>query len=120
MDVFNYKCEGQISIFDLLKPDYPDFHTMTEAEIVQYIGNALGLSFRYDDFLEQWEAKKGKAIFTVNLHRYLSSWHKGDEENGELFISCGYSVGTYGWGRPCDSMEEAITKFKEVMNREKR
>lgn len=106
----NYECDGQLSIFDLVQPDYPDFRTMAEEEIVQYIGNVVGLRFVYNSYLEQWEAKRGKGTFSIHLSHYKGM------NNNDLFISCGYHNSTSGWGCPCDSMEEAIKRIRKVMD----
>ena len=35
----------------------------------------------------------------------------------KLFISVGWNKGTAGGGAPCDSIDEAVSYFKEIMER---
>ena len=47
--------EGQMSIFDYMPQEetHPDFHNMTEAEMVDYVGKVLGVKFKRNDFLKR-------------------------------------------------------------------
>lgn len=114
--------EGQMTLWEYLTPTQPDadFHNMTEAEMVDYVGKAIGLTFTYNDFFERYEVKvKGiKKRFVLDIHydHYSTSW-KSDDANGGLFISVGYDYSHGGGGSPCDSLEEAIDYFKRTIER---
>ena len=59
--------KGQISLFDWMPPEQPSFDDVQEPEAVRLIGDALGLTFRYDERFQEWTAKAGKlkCILTV-------------------------------------------------------
>ena len=115
--------DGQMSIFDFLpqQAEHPDFHNMTEAEMVSYVGKVLGVTFQYNNHLEYWEcfvSKKRKFKLELCFSHYCHNWKK-DEANGELFISVGYNYTHGGGGSPCDSFEEAIDYFKRTLERQR-
>ena len=52
--------KGQISIFDWMPPEQPSFDDVQEPEAVRRVGDALGLTFRYDERFQEWAAKAGR------------------------------------------------------------
>ena len=104
--------EGQLTIFDWMPVDYPDIEDVTEAELAQIIGDAIGVRFVYKDFFGNWQAKRGK----MNLDFEISNYQLADNHN--RFIGCGYSIGTSGGGAPRDSVEDAIKWFKMILDRD--
>lgn len=110
----------QMTIFDFLEPEPTDFHQMTEEEMVEYIGNQLGLKFKHNDFLNQWECYVTKKI---KFELEYSTYWTNEKNNGQRFISAGFQLttGSYlGGRRPCDSLEEALDFFKYQLGRIKR
>jgi hypothetical protein len=103
-----------MTIFDFLGPAYPDIKTITEAEAVRIVGDALGVEFTYSEFFNEWVARKGK----TRLNLKYSNFNLPD--NHDLFLGAGYAYRTGGGGRPCDSIKEAIAylerKVEEVKN----
>lgn len=98
---------GQMTIFDFLKPTYPDdLNTLPEEEMVRIVGEALGIKFNYDDFFESYKYKKGIVTLTIGYSNYSLP------DNTARFIGCGYDWALandrQGGGRPCDSIEEAV------------
>ena len=104
----------QMTIFDFLGPAYPDIKTITEAEAVRIVGDALGVRFVWSEFFQTWQAVKRKVELTLNYAHYDLI------DNHDLFLSAGYAYRTGGGGRPCDSIKEAIAylerKVEEVKN----
>lgn len=98
----------QITIYDLLEDDpiVSDFLGMTIEEIAGYIGEKIGLTFEYNSFFDEYQARYKGIIFDLNLSTYSAT--------GIPFISVGYENKKEhsGGGRPCDSIEEAIRYFK--------
>lgn len=106
--------EGQMTIWDFMESSKANFHTMTEKEIVDYVGNALGLEFKWSDFFEQYICKTKGMILDLALSTYLVGI--GDDEvEEEKFISVGCSAKHAGGGCPCDSLEEAVEWFREAI-----
>lgn len=105
---------GQMSIFDFIAPeirDTEDLDDLTEAEMVQRISEATGLDFVKSKKWEEYEAKQGKAVFTVHYSRYNMT------DNHNRFISVGWDLKTSGGGSPCDSLKEAIARIKKYIVR---
>ena len=109
--------DGQLSIFDWM-PDaradsYPAIDTITEAEAAAIVGQALGLTFRYNDFFKQWETEKGP----LRLHISYSHYTCRDLE-GILFIGVGWSNHrrNEGGSAPRDSIQDAIAYFERRLN----
>jgi len=104
----------QMTIFDFLGPAYPDIKTITEAEAVRIVGDALGVRFVWSEFFQEWESVKGKVKLSLNYSHYNLT------DNHDLFLGAGYAYRTGGGGRPCDSIKEAIAylerKVEEVKN----
>lgn len=103
----------QMTIFDMLRDEQPPLESMTEQEAVERVGKALGLTFKYNDFLEQWECRVGRMILDVSYSHYDMI----GELDGKLFIGVGYTdrKTKEGCGAPRDSLEEAIEWFRRRM-----
>lgn len=99
----------QMTIFDFLGPAYPDIRTITEAEAVRIVGDAIGVKFAWSEFFGVWIAKKGK----IRLNLKYSNFNLPD--NNDLFLSTGYDCKMSGGGAPCKSIEEAIKYLKTKM-----
>ena len=105
---------GQMSIFDFIAPeirDTEDLDDLTEAEMVQRISEATGLNFVKSKRWDEYEAKRGKAIFTVHYSRYNMTG------NHNRFISVGWDLKTSCGGSPCDSVKEAIDRIKKYIEK---
>ena len=103
----------QITIFDVIPCEEPDFGQMTLKQIASYIGEKTGLNFIPDtrfhgDFNEYIAYYTRTMFFTIGLSRYATF----DERNGRQFISAGYEdkKTSSGCGKPCDSLSE-VTEF---------
>ena len=101
----------QLSIFDFLG----EFATMPEEEMVQRVGQKLGIKFTQEVLPKgtwraepEYEYKRKGLKLTVG---YLV------DVKGKTFISVGYSKGTSGGGSPCDSIDEATRYFEEILER---
>ena len=107
----------QLSIFDMLTPDATELDKMTEADMVQKISNAIGISFYYSHVFNEYIAKLPKQKLELSL---CYSTYTATDRIGRRFISVGYSTkrGDHaGGGRPCDTIEEAIKYFKAILER---
>lgn len=107
----------QMTIYDLL-PDEPrpDFHTMTEEQVANYLSDVLGVTFTWNDHLEEYTARLNTPNYgKFFLEFYLSKYSSTGEKNGKTFLSCG-AIWTHGgsWS-PCDSLEEAIKFYKRYI-----
>lgn len=109
----------QLTIFDVIEPEYQDWHDMSLKEIASYIGNKAGLNFIPDtrfhgEFNEYIAYYTSKVFFTVGIGNYDTL----DERNGKPFISVEYEdKATHsGGGAPCDSLDEAINYFRSKIN----
>ena len=101
--------DGQFTIFDYAEPEKPkiDFYDMTEQEMVEYIGNEIGMIFHHNDYLRQWEVSYKRHVISLYYSTYYGS--------SKRFISAGVDKkygDFHGTGRPCDSLEEAINHIK--------
>lgn len=110
--------KGQMSIFDFLpqQAEHPDFHNMTEAEMVDYVGKVLGVKFKRNDFLNHYEYmvnKKRKFRLELEYGHYWTEDHR----NGALYVGVGYNYTHGGGGCPCDSLESAINYLRMHMER---
>ena len=111
----------QMTIYDLL-PDEPrpDFHTMTEEQVANYLSDVLGVTFTWNDHLEEYTAhlntqNYGKFFLEFHLSKYNTKASVSSEKNGKTFLSCG-AIWTHGGsGSPCDSLEEAIKFYKRYI-----
>ena len=109
----------QMTIFDFLQLDqreYPDINTISEAEAVRIVGDALGVEFVWSEFFQTWQAVKRKVEMTLNYAHYDLI------DNHDLFLSAGYDCKAKhcGGGAPCSGIREAIAylerKVEEVKN----
>lgn len=99
----------QMTIFDFLQPEFPDINTISEAEAVRIVGDALGVEFTYSEFFNEWAARKGKTRLYLNYSNFNLP------DNYDLFLDAGYDRRNpcyEGGGRPCASIEEAIKYLK--------
>lgn len=99
----------QMTIFDFLQPDqseYPDINTISEAEAVRIVGDALGVEFVWSEFFQTWQAVKRKVKLTLDYD------HFDLIDNHDLFLNVGYDCKMGGGGAPCESIEEAIKYLK--------
>ena len=95
--------DGQITFTEYLEEN--PLEMLYIEEVVEIIGKELGLSFRWNDYLEEYEAKiKGGIKASISFSRYDT----GDHRDGRRFISCGVDMTTGGVGCGEDSIEEAV------------
>lgn len=114
----------QITIFEIVEPSTePDFTQMTLKQIADHISERTGLHFIPDtrfhgEFNEYIAYYTNTLFFTVGISHYMT----GDERQGKPFISVGYECKKTrsGGGRPCDSLQEAISFFKIELQKNKR
>jgi hypothetical protein len=105
----------QLTIFDYMQPK--SLEDMTEKEMVEHIGRKLNKVFTYNDFLEHWECKlKLNYKLDLKFDNYCTTWGS-DEGNGARFISAGYGNHMGGGGRPCDTLDEAITYLSKAVEK---
>ena len=109
----------QMTIFDVLTEEAPDWKEMSLKEIAAYISEKTGLTFIPDtrfhgEFNEYIAYKTSKLFFTLGLDAYTT-----EERNGQPFISVGYEnkKDLSGGGSPCDSLDEAIEYFSYRIRR---
>lgn len=102
---------GQMSIFDFLKPAERTLDDIPESEMVWQIANATGLDFRFVNDFWGWQAKVKKVTFSVQYDNY----HMDD--NKRRFIGADWNTTAQGSSRPCDSLQEAIEFFKAAKKR---
>ena len=108
----------QTTIFDFLEPMLsgdPDFTTMTDGELADYIGSRTGLHFTKNKDFDEYRVVISKVEFTIHKSNYSCK-----ERKGVPFIACGVgrTYGDYlGIGSPVDSIEEAIKFFKTQKER---
>ena len=97
----------QMTLFEFMPLGIND---LDEAEMVQTIGCALGLEFKYKDKLFGWVFNSKH----IDLSLKYSNYSFGDHER---YIACGYNyhkkrqIG--GRGCPCDTIEKAIEVLRE-------
>lgn len=103
---------NQIDIYDLLTPEdltAVNFHTMSIEEITALLGDRLGLTFKFNGFFNEYQAKVGARVLSVRISHYTAGVN-----DGAAFLSCGYhdtKGNMEGCGRPCDSLAEAFNFF---------
>lgn len=107
---------GQMTLFDWMPTacvqfEYPDINDISEAEAVQMVGNAIGLTFVYNDFFEQWQAKKEKMKLRLKYDHFCL------DDNQYLFLATYYQYGTRGGGSPCSGIEGAIKYFRGIFDK---
>ena len=99
---------GQMTIWDYLSEE--NLEEIPEEEMAKRIGDAIGVTFTWDNFLEEYRAKVGKWILSVEYSRYFASVDD-NEGRGARFIGCDYQSNRSGKAAPCDSIKEAIEWF---------
>lgn len=111
--------DGQMSIFDFIKDAPISLEDLPEHEMIMKLQEATGLQFerkdysgKYGDGLYEYEARRYGARFTAQYDNYVI-------DDCRRFIGVGYDIGKCGGGSPCDSLEEAIKRMKEWMERAK-
>lgn len=106
----------QMTVWDLLPPER--LEDIPEPDMVKRIGNAIGVTFRRNAFME-YEAKIRKLILTVEYDRYFASC-ESDEATGDLFVGVGIEDkrNHRGMGAPCDSINEAIEWFRKKLKKQ--
>ena len=108
---------NQLTIFDILKPENVDIDSLPESDMVQKVSDAIGISFTYNSWFDEYMAKLKKQKLELSL---CYSTYTATDRIGQRFISVGYSTkqGDHaGGGRPCDTIEEAIKYFKAILER---
>ena len=103
--------DGQLSIFDFLG----EFANMTEEEMVETVGNRLGVKFELEklpkshywaDECKRYEYKRKGLKLTLH---YSTDWEE------KTFISCGFSTKMNGGGSPCYSIDGATRYFEGII-----
>ena len=96
----------QLTIFDWMRPEYPDIHDISEAEVAKIVGDAIGMTFKHDG--ERWCARIKNYLIDLEYDHYDL------EDNHDLFLGIGYDnkKDHSGGGAPTDSIEEAIAYIK--------
>lgn len=95
----------QMTIDDLFAPNFEnlgDFNEMSESDIAEKLGEAVGLSFHYNETFKEYQTKVNKTFISVHLSHYSEGTN-----NGRAFISCGWWIATQGASGPFDSMKSA-------------
>ena len=102
----------QISLFDAIPQDHPDFHGMSDVEIVDYIALAVGVDFRKVEGYELYKGKSGNIEITIGVSKYTF-----DERKDEPFISCNVWDKKIqgGEGKGCDSIKEVIEMLRQYV-----
>lgn len=96
----------QMTIFDFIgQKEHPELDKLDEAQMVAIVGRAVGLNFKWDDFFEDYRAKRGKDKYNIRYGVF-------SVEPYTRYISCGYDYGIGGCHSPEQSIEDAIAFFK--------
>lgn len=104
--------QGQINLFEWLSSqEKTGLDAISEPEMVEQIGAALGVEFKKDR-LGDYRAKIGKTILSIQYDNYWPGIN-----DGARFISTGIDRPKEGAGSPCDSIEEAIAWLKNQLER---
>lgn len=107
--------QGQLSIWDLLEDKladrYDDGIPNTIQEVVEIIEQRTGLNFKekkpYKSIVGVYQSKYKGITFQTSLGRYAEGVF--DERR---YISCYMDGGLWGESRSADSIDEAIDRFK--------
>ena len=102
---------GQTTIFDFLKPESTDIESMTDEQIAKIIGDAIGVTFKHNGWLNVYSYKTRKYEFQIYQGHY--SVDTKTNKKGDAYISCNYSCNTSGCGSPIDTIENAIDFFRK-------
>lgn len=71
--------QGQINLFEWLSSqDKTDLDKISEVQMVQEIGAALGLKFSKSDFFGDWRAKIDKMTLCLEYSNYFEGINGGD------------------------------------------
>ena len=113
-----YAIEGQMSIFDFLKPQLTSTsHIEPLPSIIDKICEEAGLVLNktYDSFFnrDEWTLKRGKFVIDVHFSQYSCDQMDGTKK-GDWFIHVGTSYPTGGSGCPCDTVEKAVRNIKSA------
>lgn len=103
--------DGQMSIWDFIKPKELSLDDIPEAEMVRQISAATGLDFKYIDDFWGWQVKVKKVTFAVKYDNYRM------EDNTDRFIGADWQTTTQGSSVPCDSIPRAIKFFQAAIER---
>ena len=105
---------GQISLFEIIGTDDldVDLNEITEEDMANMVGRALGLTFTRDEF-SGYSAKiknltlwVGFSNYTIEDHRRFIAVHRHNKKT------------TAGGGGPCDSVREAVSWFRQKIEEE--
>ena len=81
-----------------------------EEEMVQRIGNAIGVNFVWNDYYKEYQAKLKGYTLSVEYDRYCIDLDE-DIGTGHRFVGVGFMKKGCGAAGPCDSIDEAIEWF---------
>lgn len=96
----------QITLFQWLA-DQTDLDKISEPDMVEQIGAALGVKFTKNDFFGDYRVKIGKITLCLEYSTYF--------DDGRRFIGADVETKSAGASSPCDSIEEAINFFKRTI-----
>lgn len=101
----------QLSIFDFMKPPERNLDDLTEKEMVEIVGDAIGVQFKLRDTFWGYQAKVGKGILSCEFSNYTL------DDNHNRFISCDCQMKHKGFNSPCDSIDGAVNFFRKAIQR---
>ena len=115
----DYQCDGQMTIYEFL-PQSADFCTMKADEVIDIIGQRIGVRFVWDEELGEYFSQLGKLRLHASIDKYTVT-HHGSETliAGHKHISCGWQMPTEGGGKPCNSIDEAVSYLQKAIERVK-
>lgn len=103
----------QMTLFSFMPMDV-DINITPEADVVQMIGCAIGLDFKFKDDLFGWVVETKEVDFNIKYSNYSF----GDRSR---FIACGYNYHTKGniggAHSPRGTVEDAIDFLKRGVDR---
>lgn len=110
-----------MTIFDLLPTS--DLDDLPEEEMVEEVGKRLGKKFEMitlEGYRSKWHAYKCKICGIVLTIDGFSSYNTGDERHGKrmILVSWDNKKEQAGGGAPCDSIEEVVSYFENIIRRE--
>lgn len=115
-DEWNF--EGQMTIFDFLKPEKDEvaaepFETMTIEDAVEVIQNRTSLKFtKYEEhFKGHYMAKKKGYVIQIGFNNFAPS-----VQNGRRYLDVQIDKGTWGCGCPCTSIDKAVKQIERIIN----
>lgn len=104
----------QMTIFDFLRPQFPDINDIPVSDAAQIVGENLGITFKYDPKFDQWQWKKGKLKLSMEYGRFIL------DDCKDLFLGTDYEYKGpchEGGGSPCSGIKEAIDWFRNKMEK---